>query len=104
MRPVTSLTVILLILNRIQVIYPQIFMFAGGSPRQPAAEVYTLGMNLFGLGTPELLLIVFLLLMFFGKDRLPDMARSIGKSFRELKEGITSGAASDEKKETKSSK
>jgi sec-independent protein translocase protein TatA len=56
-------------------------------------------MNLFGLGTPELILIVFLLLLFFGKDKLPDLARSIGKSFRELKDGITQGAASVDKKE-----
>lgn len=58
-------------------------------------------MNLFGLGTPELLLIVFLLLLFFGKDKLPDLARSIGKSFRELKDGITQGAngEADTKKE-----
>lgn len=57
-------------------------------------------MNLFGLGTPELLLIVFLLLLFFGKDKLPDLARSIGKSFRELKEGIATGAASVDKKDS----
>jgi sec-independent protein translocase protein TatA len=54
-------------------------------------------MNIFGLGTPEILVIVFLLLLFFGKDKLPDLARSIGKSFRELKDGITAGASSEEK-------
>jgi TatA/E family protein of Tat protein translocase len=37
-------------------------------------------MELFGLGAPELLLIVFVLLLFFGKDKLPDLARSIGRS------------------------
>ena len=60
--------------------------------------VYFIYMNIFGLGTPEILLILFLLLMFFGKDRLPDLARSIGKSFRELKDGITNGAASTDSK------
>ncbi len=59
-------------------------------------------MNIFGFGTPEILVIVFLLLLFFGKDKLPDLARSIGKSFRELKEGITSGASSEKKEEGKS--
>jgi sec-independent protein translocase protein TatA len=50
-------------------------------------------MELFGLGAPELLLIVFLLLLFFGKDKLPDLARSIGRSVNELKKGFTEGAA-----------
>jgi sec-independent protein translocase protein TatA len=46
-------------------------------------------MNLFGLGPAEILLILFVLLLFFGKDKLPDLARSIGKSYRELKDGVT---------------
>jgi sec-independent protein translocase protein TatA len=45
-------------------------------------------MNIFGLGTPEILLIVFLLLVFFGKDKLPGLARSIGDTFRELKNSL----------------
>ncbi len=47
-------------------------------------------MDLFGLGAPELLLILFVLLLFFGKDKLPDLAKSIGRSFRELKSGFAS--------------
>lgn len=46
-------------------------------------------MNIFGLGTPEILIIVFLLLLFFGKDKLPDLAKSIGNAFRELRGGFT---------------
>lgn len=49
-------------------------------------------MNIFGLGTPEILLIVFLLLFFFGKDKLPGLARSIGDTFRELKSALTGDA------------
>ena len=45
---------------------------------------------MFGLGTPEILLILLVLLLFFGKDKLPDLARSIGKSFKELKSGFES--------------
>jgi sec-independent protein translocase protein TatA len=56
-------------------------------------------MELFGLGAPELLLIVFLLLLFFGKDKLPDLARSIGTAFNELKKGFTDGAPADRKDE-----
>ncbi|MBK5961295.1 hypothetical protein CCR97_24260 [Rhodoplanes elegans] len=59
-------------------------------------------MELFGLGAPELLLIIFVLLLFFGKDKLPDMARSIGRSFQELKSGFTDGLKPDEKDTAKS--
>ena len=52
-------------------------------------------MELFGLGTPELLLILFVLLLFFGKDKLPDLARSIGRSIKELKNGFTDGVSTD---------
>lgn len=54
-------------------------------------------MQLFGLGTPELILIVVVLLIFFGKDRLPDLARSIGKSVTELKRGFSEGWKEEEK-------
>ena len=30
-------------------------------------------MHIFGLGTPELVLIAFVLLLFFGKDKLPGL-------------------------------
>lgn len=45
-------------------------------------------MNIFGLGTPEIILILILVLMFFGKDKLPELAKSIGRSFNALKEGF----------------
>jgi sec-independent protein translocase protein TatA len=61
-------------------------------------------MDLFGLGAPELLLIVFLLLLFFGKDKLPGLARSIGSSFKELKKGLAGGLADDEPKSEKDRK
>ena len=61
-------------------------------------------MELFGLGAPELLLIVFVLLLFFGKDKLPDLARSIGRSMHELKGGFTEGLASEDDKKGAASK
>lgn len=45
-------------------------------------------MNIFGLGTPEIILIIVIFLLFFGKDKLPALARSVGKSFNELKAGF----------------
>jgi TatA/E family protein of Tat protein translocase len=48
-------------------------------------------MQIFGLGTPEIILIVVVLLLFFGKDRLPDLARSVGRSVTERKRGFTDG-------------
>lgn len=45
-------------------------------------------MHIFGLGTPELILILVVFLLFFGKDKLPDLAKSVGRSFNALKEGF----------------
>jgi sec-independent protein translocase protein TatA len=42
---------------------------------------------LFGLGTPELIGIGLLIMLLFGAKRLPDLARSMGKSIREFKKG-----------------
>lgn len=50
-------------------------------------------MHIFGLGTPEIVLIVVLLLLFFGKDKLPGLARGIGDAVRELRDGLSKGMA-----------
>ena len=59
-------------------------------------------MNLFGLGAPEILLILVILLIFFGKDKLPDFANSIGRSFKELKTGFEDGIKTDTTKKESS--
>lgn len=38
-----------------------------------------------GIGGPELLLIMFIILLLFGADKLPELARGLGKSVREFK-------------------
>jgi TatA/E family protein of Tat protein translocase len=38
-----------------------------------------------GIGGPELLLLMVVVLMLFGSDKLPELARGMGKSIREFK-------------------
>lgn len=38
-------------------------------------------------GVPEILLIVFVILLLFGAKKLPELARSLGKSLNEFKRG-----------------
>ncbi len=44
---------------------------------------------MFGLGIPELLLILVIGLVFFGPGKLPDVGKAIGKSMREFKTALT---------------
>jgi sec-independent protein translocase protein TatA len=44
---------------------------------------------MFGLGYQELLLILLIVLILFGAQRLPDLARSLGSSFKEFKKGVS---------------
>ena len=43
---------------------------------------------MFGLGYQELLLILVIVLILFGAQRLPDLARSLGSSMKEFKKGV----------------
>ncbi len=42
-----------------------------------------------GLGMWELLLIFFIILLFFGARRLPEIGSSLGKGIREFKDSVT---------------
>ena len=48
------------------------------------------------LGWPELLLILVALLLLFGARKLPEMARSLGRSSKEFKAGLREGASETE--------
>jgi sec-independent protein translocase protein TatA len=54
-----------------------------------------------GLGLPELLIILFILVLLFGARRLPELARGLGQSVRSFKEGIsTEGKKLEDKSST----
>ncbi len=46
-------------------------------------------------GTPEILLIIFIILLLFGAKKLPELSRSIGKSLGEFKKGQKDGFTPD---------
>ena len=43
---------------------------------------------MFGLGYQELLIILVIVLVLFGANRLPELARSLGSSMKEFKKGM----------------
>lgn len=50
-----------------------------------------------GLGGPELMMIFFVILLLFGGQKLPELARGLGKSVREFKKA-TAGVEEEIKK------
>lgn len=56
------------------------------------------------LGLPEILLIVFAILLLFGARKLPELARSMGSSVHEFKKGMNEGGKDAAGAATKSEK
>ena len=45
---------------------------------------------------PELLILLVVILLLFGARKLPDLARSLGSSAKEFREGLKEGAEEEE--------
>ncbi len=50
---------------------------------------------MFGLGYQELLIILVIVLILFGANRLPELARSLGSSVKEFKKGVSEAEKAD---------
>lgn len=53
-----------------------------------------------GIGLPELIVILVILLLLFGASRLPKLAKSLGQSAGELQKGLRTGLDEKDKEES----
>lgn len=54
---------------------------------------------MFGLGYPEMIIILIIVLLLFGGKKLPSLAKGLGESIRSFKQGVATSDAEEEKKD-----
>ena len=59
---------------------------------------------MFGLGVPELMVILVIALVIFGPSKLPQIGSGLGKAIRDFKKGVTEGNDDDAKEAKKDPK
>lgn len=48
------------------------------------------------IGTPELIIVLLVVLLLFGSTKLPKLARSLGEASKEFKKGTSEAAEDDQ--------
>ena len=54
---------------------------------------------MFGLGVQEIMLILLLALFFYGGEKIPEIAKGLGKGLREFKHAMDQGDDDEQEKE-----
>jgi sec-independent protein translocase protein TatA len=55
-------------------------------------------MRIFGIGLPELLIILLICLLVFGAAKLPEIGKALGKTIQEFKKSMKDFGAEEEEK------
>jgi len=53
---------------------------------------------MFGLGLPEMIIVLVIALVLFGPSKLPDAGKSLGETIKNFKKGMAEGVAEEKEK------